>query len=105
MEKYKTTIYVIIVFCGILTAALSLMEQGGDDLNIVVRDGHTFVDGVMAPHLSDLPFHGAYIDDGTCLSCHANGKEIDLMGTAYVAQKMAHEKRDNCDRCHHPANH
>ena len=105
MQKIQITIYAIIILSGLLTAMLSLYDQKRGGLNIVVRNGHTFVNGVVAPHLSDIPFHGAYIDDKTCLACHEKDRKIDLLGEKYVAQKMKHELRENCDRCHHPANH
>lgn len=105
MQKLQTTIYVIIILSGLLTATLAVYDQKGEKLEIIVRNGHTFVNGVVAPHLSDIPFHGAYIDDKTCLSCHEKAREINLLDETYVAQKMKHELRENCDRCHHPANH
>ncbi|NIA18626.1 MAG: hypothetical protein GWO85_00850 [Simkaniaceae bacterium] len=105
MQKLQATIYAIIILSGLFMAALALYDQNGEELNIVVRDGHTFVNGVLAPHLSDIPFHGAFIDDKTCLACHEKSREINLLGEIYVAQKMKHELRNNCDRCHHPANH
>ncbi len=100
MKNTKTMVTTIIIIGGLVTAFLSVYDPSSDALDIVVKDGHTYVDGVMAPDLSDLPFHGAYIDDNTCLSCHLEDRELNIMGQTYLSKKMAHEKRDSCNRCH-----
>jgi len=105
MQKNQITIYTIIILSGLLAATLSIYEQESEDLEIDVREGHTYVDGVMAPHLSELPFHMSYIDDETCLNCHVTARELNILGQKYNTTKIKHEIRDNCSRCHTLANH
>ena len=50
------------------------------------------------PPLSDQPFHLAFINEETCLQCHAEGRDLPAFGL--TAPKIGHEPRANCVSCH-----
>ncbi|MCH8328737.1 MAG: hypothetical protein IID15_09500 [Candidatus Marinimicrobia bacterium] len=52
----------------------------------------------LPPPLSDFPPHGAFINEETCLNCHAEGKALPAFGL--TAPKIKHEPRENCVSCH-----
>lgn len=62
------------------------------------------VDGKIAPQLTDLfpdreegP-HQKFVDEKSCLKCHAQEINIPGLGTA---PKIPHEYRPNCISCHY----
>ncbi len=58
------------------------------------------VDGKIPPKLSNFPAHLRYIDDATCLQCHATERKMNFGNTPLIAKKMPHEYRGNCVSCH-----
>lgn len=99
MSIQRITVYAIILLGGLATAWLSV-EERKEVLNIERRGNQVFVDGKPAPALSGVPFHKSYIDDATCLTCHKNGRKLDIMGQTYIAPKIKHDVRKKCTSCH-----
>ena len=58
------------------------------------------VDGKVPPKLSNFPAHLQYIDENTCLQCHATDREMNFGAGPILAKKMPHEMRENCVSCH-----
>jgi hypothetical protein len=100
MEKLQGLVYTSILLAGLVVVWAATVAQDGDHLKIVRQGDTVLVDGKAAPPLSDLPFHRSYIDEDTCLRCHATSRVIDLMGQSYETPKMAHEPRKDCVTCH-----
>ena len=58
------------------------------------------IDGKVPPKLSRLPAHLQFIDEQTCLQCHATERKMNFGAGPVVAKKIPHEFRENCASCH-----
>ena len=58
------------------------------------------VDGKVPPKLSNFVAHMQYIDESTCLKCHATEREMNFGSGPVQVKKMPHEFRENCVSCH-----
>ncbi len=93
----KNKIYIVTVLAGLILVVLVWFSQG---VTSQPAASIPLVDGKIPPKLSSLPMHMDFIDEATCLICHEMGKELKMMGETLIANKMAHEFREDCTECH-----
>ena len=100
MEQQKGLVYGLIIIAGLILSWVTYVEQAAGQPHLVQNGDTILVGGKVPPPLSGIPFHMSYIDEDTCLKCHAQERTIELMNQSYVAPKMAHEFREDCASCH-----
>ncbi len=104
MTQYKNLIYGLVVTAGLILVWMVYADQGVDpqpEPEIVEEEAPLIlVDGKVAPKLSNFVAHMQYIDEGTCLKCHATEREMNFGSGPVKVKKMPHEFRENCVSCH-----
>lgn len=92
MEPRKTALLIMSILAGLALVMLVYKPSLSKQPEVVQSTVG------LPPPLSDLPFHGAFINEETCLQCHAEGKALPTFGL--TAPKIKHELRENCVSCH-----
>ncbi len=102
MIDNKQLVYGLVVVAGLILTWLIYADQGVEPVKAagVEEEPLILVDGKVPPKLSNLPPHMEYIDESTCLMCHATEREMNFGSGPVVAKKMPHEFRENCASCH-----
>ena len=102
MIQNKSLIYGLVIISGFILVWLIYAEQGIDPQSDLSTNETPLIliDGKVPPKLSDLPAHLQYIDEATCLQCHATERKMNFGNTSLIAKKMPHEYRGNCVSCH-----
>ena len=103
MIKNRQLVYGLVVVAGLMLTWLIYADQGVVETvaeTVVEEEPLILVDGKVPPKLSNFPAHMQYLDESTCLKCHAMEREMNFGSGLVVAKKMAHEFRENCVSCH-----
>ena len=91
MEPRKSAFLALTMVVGLLLVYMVYRPQ----LSTVLTLGDSESD---PPPLSDQPFHGSFINEETCLTCHAEERDFPALGL--TAPKVGHEPRADCVSCH-----
>ncbi len=91
MEPRKIAFLFLIIIAGILL----VYSVYGAGLAAEITRGKATGD---PPGMTPQPFHQSFIDEETCLTCHAQGKELPAFDL--TAPKIGHEVRKDCVTCH-----
>ena len=102
MIENKSLIYGLVIISGFILVWLIYAEQGTYPQSDLSSNETPLilVDGKVPPKLSDLPAHLQYIDEATCLQCHATERKMNFGTGPLIAKKIPHEFRENCASCH-----
>ncbi|HIA83684.1 MAG: hypothetical protein ABGX14_02355 [bacterium] len=102
MNHQKNLIYGLVVAAGFILVWIIYADQGIDPKPEIARDETPLilVDGKVPPKLSNFVAHMQYIDESTCLKCHATEREMNFGSGPMMVKKMPHEFRENCVSCH-----
>ena len=102
MIQNKSLIYGLVIISGFILVWLIYAEQGIDPQSDLSTNETPLIliDGKVPPKLSDLPAHLQYIDEATCLQCHATERKMNFGTGPLIAKKIPHEFRENCASCH-----
>ena len=104
MIQYKNLIYGLVVVAGLVLIWMVYGVQGiapVSEPEIVVDEAPLIlVDGKVPPKLSNFVAHMQFIDESTCLKCHATEREMNFGSGPMQVKKMPHEFRENCVSCH-----
>lgn len=104
MIQNKNLIYGLVLIAGIILVWMVYSEQGvreSFDLEAESQeDPRIIVDGKVAPKLTNFVAHMEFIDEKTCLQCHATEREMNFGSGPVLVKKMPHEYRENCVSCH-----
>ncbi len=87
MNHQKNLIYGLVVAAGFILVWIIYADQGIDPKPEI-------------PKLSNFVAHMQYIDESTCLKCHATEREMNFGSGPMMVKKMPHEFRENCVSCH-----
>ena len=95
-------IYGLVVISGFILVWLVYADQGIEPKPDIFSEESPLIliDGKVPPKLSRFPAHLQFIDEQTCLQCHATERKMNFGAGPVVAKKMPHEFRDNCSSCH-----
>ena len=102
MSKNKILIYSMVLISGLILVWMVDADQGIKPI-IESAEEETpliIVDGKVAPRLPKFVAHMEFIDEKTCLQCHANEREMNFGSGPVLVKKMPHEYRENCVSCH-----
>lgn len=102
MIENRQLVYGLVVVAGFILTWLIYADQGVEPVAAAAVEAEPLilVDGKVPPKLSDFPAHMQYLDESTCLKCHATEREMNFGSGPVVAKKMPHEFRENCASCH-----
>ena len=102
MNNQKNLIYGLVVAAGFILVWIIYADQGIDSKPEIATDETPLilVDGKVPPKLSNFVAHMQYIDESTCLKCHATEREMNFGSGPMMVKKMPHEFRENCVSCH-----
>ena len=102
MNNQKNLIYGLVVAAGFILVWIIYADQGIDPKPEIATDETPLilVDGKVPPKLSNFVAHKQYIDESTCLKCHATEREMNFGSGPMMVKKMPHEFRENCVSCH-----
>ena len=102
MIENRNLAYGLVVIAGFMLTWLIYVDQGVEAVSAeaVQEEPLILVDGKVPPKLSNFPAHLQYIDENTCLQCHATDREMNFGAGPILAKKMPHEMRENCVSCH-----
>jgi len=102
MNQNKKLIYGLIVAAGLVLVWMVYADQGIETKPEIAREETPLilVDGKVPPKLSNFVAHMQYIDESTCLKCHATEREMNFGPGPVLVKKMPHEFRENCVSCH-----
>ncbi len=91
MEQRKGIFIIFVLLSGLLLVYLVYRPDLSTGLTLGQAEK-------SPPPLSDQPFHMAFINEETCLRCHAEERELPAFGL--TAPKIGHEPRAKCASCH-----
>jgi hypothetical protein len=104
LNQNKNLIYFLILISGIILVWMVDAEQVvTPSLDLEAEEQEEpliIVDGKIAPKLTNFVAHMDFIDEKTCLQCHANEREMNFGSGPVLVKKMPHEFRENCVSCH-----
>ena len=102
MIQNKSLIYGLVVISGFMLVWLVYADQGIKSKPDLLSEESPLIliDGKVPPKLSRLPAHLQFIDEQTCLQCHATERKMNFGAGPVVAKKIPHEFRENCASCH-----
>ncbi|MGY8780632.1 MAG: hypothetical protein ACKVJJ_03105 [Fidelibacterota bacterium] len=104
MNKNKNLIYSLVVASGLILIWMVYAVQGITPISeskIAVDEVPLIlVDGKVPPKLSNFVAHMQFVDENTCLKCHATEREMNFGSGPVQVKKMPHEFRENCVSCH-----
>ena len=102
MNYQKNLIYGLVVAAGFILVWIIYADQGIDPKSEITTDETPLIliDGKVPPKLSNFVAHMQYIDEKTCLQCHATEREMNFGSGPMLVKKMPHEFRENCVSCH-----
>ena len=102
MIQNKNLIYSMVVAAGFILVWMVYADQGvSHEVEITEEEPPLIlVDGKVPPKLSNFVAHMQYIDESTCLKCHATEREMNFGSGPVQVKKMPHEFRENCVSCH-----
>ena len=102
MSQNKNLIYSMVVAAGFILVWMVYADQGvSHEVEIAEEEPPLIlVDGKVPPKLSNFVAHMQYIDESTCLKCHATEREMNFGSGPIQVKKMPHEFRENCVSCH-----
>ena len=102
MIQNKNLIYSMVVAAGFILVWMVYADQGvSHEVEIAEEEPPLIlVDGKVPPKLSNFVAHMQYIDESTCLQCHATEREMNFGSGPVQVKKMPHEFRENCVSCH-----
>ena len=109
MNQYKNLIYSLVVVSGFILVWMVYGDQGIAPIpeseiaeaDITESEAPLILgDGKVPPKLSNFVAHMQFIDESTCLKCHATEREMNFGSGVMQVKKMPHEFRDNCVSCH-----
>ena len=102
MIENRQLIYGFVLVAGFVLTWLIYADQGVDPIrtSAIEEEPLILVDRKVPPKLSNLPAHMQFIDEATCLQCHAVEREMNFGNGPVLAKKIPHEYRENCVSCH-----
>ncbi|MEA1882096.1 MAG: hypothetical protein U9N31_06830 [Candidatus Marinimicrobia bacterium] len=100
MNQNKNLVYGLVIAAGLILVWLVNADQEVEPEIAVDEPPLILVDGKVPPKLSNFVAHMQYIDENTCLKCHATEREMNFGSGPVTVKKMAHEFRENCVSCH-----
>jgi hypothetical protein len=104
LNQNKNLIYLLVFLAGIILVWMINSEQVVTDPSNLVTENKEepliIVDGKIAPKLTNFVAHMEFIDEKTCLQCHAKEREMNFGSGPVLVKQMPHEYRDNCISCH-----
>tara|TARA_Y100000310_G_scaffold74744_1_gene70993 strand:+ start:7930 stop:8244 length:315 start_codon:yes stop_codon:yes gene_type:complete len=100
MNQNKNLIYGLVVTAGLILVWMIYEDQVAEPEIAVDEAPLILVDGIVPPKLSNFVDHMQYIDESTCLKCHATEREMNFGSGPVIVKKMVHEFRENCVSCH-----
>ena len=102
MNYQKNLIYGLVVAAGFILVWIIYADQEINHKPEIATDETPLilVVGLVPPKLSNFVAHMQYIDEKTCLQCHATEREMNFGSGPMLVKKMPHEFRENCVSCH-----